>query len=598
MAIEPTEPRPTEPTKPSVLGATAHRAAAGPSTPPIPPQERWSRGGFAEPPAYRDRNALRWLTAYTASLVGDSVYFLALGFAAARTVGPAQVGLVMAAGAVPRAVLMLGGGVVADRFGPRRVVIGSDATRCVLVLAAAAVVAVDSTGLRLLVVLALAFGVVDALFMPAVGALPPRLVGAGQLARLQGLRTLAMRLGEVGGPPLGGLAMGLGGAGAALGTAGVLFAISVPLLVTTRMDRPPARPADGPAAPATAWQELCDGLRYLRRHRLLGALVLSGAISELGMNGPLNVGLVLLSQSRGWGAAGYGWIVAAFGAGSTCGALLLTVRGRMERAGAVQIGTLFSSGALLGVLPFLPGLSGAVLAGLTAGAVCGLCGGLANSLIQTAADPAYLGRVTAVMSLTGVGLSPLAYPLFGAAVAAWGAPSVFVGSACLPRSAGSWAWPPRRCALPAWGRRRSRARGRSGPMSRPAAPTRPEPSPPTASTALRIGRLAVRQTPSFAPYSFATASSSPSASTFAAAWRPKVNITSSAGSPVTVTTGAPLRATAVRPSGRRSTRPTGERRPTTRAIRSRRLHRASAKTGSTGRGVQSSAARRTSSACT
>ena len=123
-------------------------------------------------PAHRDGNVLRWLAAFAASLIGDSVYFLALGFAAARVAPPGQVGLVMAAGAVPRAVLMLGGGVVADRFGPRRVVIGSDAVRCVMILSAAAALALAEPGLWLLIAVALLFGVVDALFMPAVGALP------------------------------------------------------------------------------------------------------------------------------------------------------------------------------------------------------------------------------------------------------------------------------------------------------------------------------------------------------------------------------------------------------------------------------------------
>ncbi|MGN0116558.1 MAG: MFS transporter, partial [Streptomyces albidoflavus] len=81
-------------------------------------------------PAYRDANVLRWLTAYTASVAGDVVFFLALSWAATRAGGPSQVGLVVAAGAVPRAVLMLGGGVVADRFGPRRVAVLSDGVRC------------------------------------------------------------------------------------------------------------------------------------------------------------------------------------------------------------------------------------------------------------------------------------------------------------------------------------------------------------------------------------------------------------------------------------------------------------------------------------
>jgi MFS family permease len=378
--------------------------------------------------AHRDRNVLRWLTAYTASLLGDSVYFLALGFAAARSVPPAQVGLVMAVGAVPRAALMLGGGVVADRFGPRRVVIGSDALRCVLILCAAAVLALGSPGLWLLVTVALVFGVVDALFMPAVGALPPRLVAPDQLIRLQGMRALAIRSSTVAGPPLGGLAMGLGGASAAFAVAGGLFAISVPLLVTTRVGRFPK--AEQPAgARASAWGELRDGLRYIRRHRLLGPLVLSGAVCELGLVGPLNVGMVLLSQDRGWGSSGYGWIIAAFGAGSGASALLLTVRGRLPRAGAVQIVTLFASSATIGVIGLAPVLLVAVGAALLTGLISGICGGLASALIQSAAEPGYLGRITSVMSLTGFGLAPMAYPLFGEAVALWGPAPVFLTSA-------------------------------------------------------------------------------------------------------------------------------------------------------------------------
>jgi MFS family permease len=390
--------------------------------------------------AHRDRNVLRWLAAYTASLLGDSVYFLALGFAAAKSVPPAQVGLVMAVGAVPRAVLMLGGGVVADRFGPRRVVIGSDALRCVLILCAAGVLALSSPGLWLLVAVALVFGVVDALFMPAVGALPPRLVAPGQLIRLQGMRALAIRSSTIAGPPLGGLAMGLGGAGAAFAVAGGLFAISVPLLITTRVGRLPKAAQDdgepGPAgqavadrAGASAWGELRDGLRYIRRHRLVGPLVLSGAVCELGLVGPLNIGMVLLSQDRGWGSAGYGWIIAAFGAGAGASALLLTVRGRLPRAGAVQIVTLFASAATIGMIALAPALLLAVGAALLTGLICGVCGGLASALIQSAADPGYLGRVTSVMSLTGFGLAPMAYPLFGAAVAVWGPAPVFLVSA-------------------------------------------------------------------------------------------------------------------------------------------------------------------------
>ncbi|NUL06502.1 MFS transporter, partial [Streptomyces lunaelactis] len=128
-----------------------------------------------ERPAYRDTNVLRWLGAYAASTVGDTIYYLALSWAATRGGSPAQAGVVLAISAVPRALLMLGGGVLADRLGPRRVVIAGDAARSVIVLGVAALLLVGAPGLWLLAAVAVVFGVLDALFMPAVGALPPRI---------------------------------------------------------------------------------------------------------------------------------------------------------------------------------------------------------------------------------------------------------------------------------------------------------------------------------------------------------------------------------------------------------------------------------------
>ncbi|MFD6801755.1 MFS transporter [Streptomyces cyaneofuscatus] len=385
-------------------------------------------------PAHRDANVLRWLAAYTASLIGDSVYFVALAWSAQKVAGPAEVGLVMAAGAFPRALLMLGGGVAADRFGVRRIVLGSDAVRCVLILAVAAGVAVTAPAVWILVALALAFGAVDALFVPAVGALPPRITTADQLARVTGMRTLSMRVSQISGPPLGGLAMGLGGAPAAFAVAGVLFALSLPLLLTVRL-RPLEVPDVGDApdarsearAPGSAWNDLLDGLRYLRRHPLIGPLIAVIAISELGLTGTLNVGMILLNGERGWGPSGYGWIIGGFGAGATVGAVLLTVAGRLPRAGLTLAGTLLVGCAGAATIALVPALPLAVAVAGAVGLAMGICGTLANALVQTAADPAYLGRVTSVVMLTSVGLAPMSYPVVGAAIGVWGSAPVFVG---------------------------------------------------------------------------------------------------------------------------------------------------------------------------
>ncbi|NEC33312.1 MFS transporter, partial [Streptomyces rubrogriseus] len=120
----------------------------------------------------------------------------------------------------------------------------------------------------------------------------------------------------------------LGGAAAAFALAGVLIAVSVPLLVSVRLrELPPDDTAT--AEGGTAWRDLRDGLRYIRRHRVLGPLMLVIALGDLGFVGPLNIGLTLLADERGWGASGMGWVLAGFGVGAGTAALLLTVRGRV-----------------------------------------------------------------------------------------------------------------------------------------------------------------------------------------------------------------------------------------------------------------------------
>lgn len=405
-------------------------------TAPVIPEQH------AERPAHRDGNVLRWLAAYTSSMVGDSVYYIALSWAAVQAGTPAQAGVVMSVSALPRAVLMLGGGVIADRLGPRRVAIGSDAVRCVAVLAVAGLLFLTSPGLWPLALLALVFGTVDAVFMPAVGALPARVTGRGQLARVQGMRSLAIRFASVVGAPLGGLGVAVGGAAAAFALAGLLIAVSVPLLVSVRVRDLPAddAPPDGrttamgvpPRERSRAWgSDLVAGLRYIRGHRVLAPLMVAIALGDLGFVGPLNVGLTLLADERDWGAAGMGWVLAGFGTGAGAAALLLTVRGRLSHAGRTAAYAILAGSVAIGALAYAPGVAVAVGTALLIGLLAGLSGTLCGALLQTQADPAYLGRVTAVAGLVSLGFAPLSMPLSAAAIGVWGTGPVFVVSAAV-----------------------------------------------------------------------------------------------------------------------------------------------------------------------
>ncbi|WP_405777279.1 MFS transporter [Streptomyces sp. NBC_00859] len=447
--------------------------------------------------AHRDANVLRWLGAYTASVTGDVTYFLALTWAATRTAGPAQAGAVLAAGSVPRALLMLGGGVVADRFGARRVVIGSDLVRCAVLLSAAAFTWLAGSPLWLLYVLAVVFGTVDALFMPAVGALPPQLTAPDQLARVQGMRTLSVRFANAVGPMAGALVLAAGGAAGAFGTAGLLFSGSLVLLLGVRV-RPVAGDAPAGAGRTTPAQDFRAGLRHLRQNPHLSRLVLVIGLGEMCFSGPVSTGLLLLTDERGWGAGPLGWILAAFSLGGAASGLLLTAVRRVPYARAVMSCALLVTAVLVAAVGRAPGPGTAVTEGALLGVASGAATVLSNALLQERTEARYLGRVSSLTSLCTVGLSPLLYPLAGLVAAAWGTGVFFAGcgAVCLLAAGVSFSVRPHRPPATdgteraaASGTDRTERAAAAGPAAFPGLPhaARSGPRPPSA-VELPVGR--------------------------------------------------------------------------------------------------------------
>lgn len=153
------------------------------------------------------------------------------------------------------------------------------------------------------------------------------------------------------------------------------------------------------------------------------------ALGDLGFVGPLNVGLTLLADERGWGASGMGWVLSGFGVGAGAAALLLTVRGRSPHAGQVAACAILAGSVAIGSLAYVPSVLAAVGVALLIGLLAGLSGAMCGALLQTQAEPACLGRVTAVSGLVSLGFAPLSMPLSAAAIGAWGTGPVFVVSA-------------------------------------------------------------------------------------------------------------------------------------------------------------------------
>ena len=122
------------------------------------------------------------------SLIGDQFYLIAIGFITMQITGSAlALGTIMMTAAIPRAVLMLLGGAITDRFSPRAVMMVSNALRAVITVILAALAFSSTVQVWQLYILAASFGIVDAFFYPAYASMTPVLVKTEELQAANGI---------------------------------------------------------------------------------------------------------------------------------------------------------------------------------------------------------------------------------------------------------------------------------------------------------------------------------------------------------------------------------------------------------------------------
>jgi MFS family permease len=377
-------------------------------------------------PAVRDAVFLRYLLGQSVSLLGNQVWYVALSWSAVHLASAGVAGMLLMLSAVPRLVLMLFGGVIADRFDIRRLMIGSDVLRTLVTVAAAAIALADP-GIVLLAVLALIFGTVDAVFTPCAGAMQPRLLSPEQYSGGAILSNLTARLALSIGAPLGGLLVAAGGVPLALIVDAATFAVSVATLATVR-PRPIEAKQDTETAAAAAkpkpgpfvWSDLRAGLAFLVRHPVLGPMTLAFLLMNLGFVGPMNLGVAELAEHRGWGAAGIGVLFTGFGVGAAAGGLLM-IKLRIRHNAGLWLGGLAT---VQGLCLFGTALAHPAALAAVAMTVVGLTSGpmaVLSSVLQQAETPdEFRGRVSSIQSLIGLGLIPLASAATGFVISAIG----------------------------------------------------------------------------------------------------------------------------------------------------------------------------------
>jgi MFS family permease len=353
------------------------------------------------------------------SVLGDYFHFVALAWLTIQLTGSGlALGGVLLVAAIPRAVFMLLGGALSDRFSPRSLMLYSNAFRAVVVGILATLVLTETAQLWHLFVIAGIFGVVDALFYPAIGSIIPMLVDEPTLPPANALMQGSQQLAGLIGPILAGLLIASVQIGAAFVVDAASFAVAATALLFVLGGRRPA-PAEetGNDARPGLLGTIADGFRFAWSDPAVRSLILLTAAFNFAFNGPLLVGLPFLAEtSLGGGSATFGILLGAFGAGSLLGAAGAGSIARVPRLGTVVLATAIGMGAAFALLGMAPN----VISACALLAVIGIGAGFVNvhifSWLQGRTADDMRGRVMSMVLLGSIGLAPLSYGIAGAIV--------------------------------------------------------------------------------------------------------------------------------------------------------------------------------------
>jgi MFS family permease len=373
----------------------------------------------------------------TTSLLGDQFALIATPWLVLRLTGdPLALGIVLALEGIPRAVFMLLGGAITDRLSPRLLMIASDLIRCVLTVGMALAIFTGAVQMWMLYVFGLGFGLVAGFAIPAENSIVPLLVAESDLQAgnsiIMGVSQLTGFIGPtIAGIIIGGFSGSFFGIGLAFAVDAASFAVSA---TTLWLMHGGGRSRSGSAAePESIWASILAGVKYLWGEKVLRLMFLVITAVNFLIVGPLLVGIpVLASQRLPEGAVAFGLLMSAYAGGNLTGYL---AAGSLPRPGgntmrAFILLLLAAFGMVIGSLGFLRSTAPDFILMLLLGVGNGYLSIILFTWMQTRTPREMLGRMMSILSLSNIGLVPIAQAISGA-VSKWSLTGLFAMAGAL-----------------------------------------------------------------------------------------------------------------------------------------------------------------------
>jgi hypothetical protein len=376
-----------------------------------------------------------WLGAATVAAVGDGILYFAIGWTAS-SYGGRTAGVLLSLVLLPRTLLMLLGGAIADRWGLRRTVILCDACMIAVLVAYLAVARTSLPAVVLLGGLSLALGVVSAFRLPAAGALPRLFVVDTLLPRAMSLTGSMLQVARIVGPPLGGVVI------AAMSMTGAISATAltcVVLLVVMLAVRPPHERPPEPDGRSTLGR-IREGLVAARRIPAAVPLLAAVGLVAASLLPLLTLSVPLAARERGWSASATGTVEAAWIVGTLSVSLVIARTGTRARPLLPLVAGPFLAAGGVVVIAVSAGPSSALVGAVVMGVGTAVFTGHVFPLYVLKTPAHLLGRLQALLGVVQSAAMLAGNPLLGLVAGSGGAGASMLLAAALSCAAGLLLW--------------------------------------------------------------------------------------------------------------------------------------------------------------
>lgn len=359
--------------------------------------------------ALEDRNYRIWAGGALVSNIGTWMQRVAqdwLVLTVLTNYSGAAIGITTGLQFLPMLLLGPYGGVLADRYRKRVILLWTQVAMGVTGLALGLLVVTGTAQLWHAYVAALCLGLASAIDAPSRQSFVSELVGQDNISNAVALNSASFNTARLTGPAIAGVLIAWVGTGPVFLLNAASFAAVIVSLFRIRT----AEPAS--AAPATrSKHQVAEGVRYVRnRPDLVLTMVLVGILGAFGMNFPI-INALMATTEFGAGPGEFGLLGSIMAVGTLAGALLAARRAgprlRFLLGGALGLGAF----TLLGSVSPSFWLYAAVLIpiGLASITFLNSC----NTSIQLSVEPQFRGRVLALYLAVLQGGTALGAPLMG-----------------------------------------------------------------------------------------------------------------------------------------------------------------------------------------